>query len=72
MTDKPTFTVVESITQDKQHLGTLYDGLDNCIQDHLGRAEKNGVIVTLAEIVGTIEFIKTKYMSEIYEEYEED
>ena len=48
--------VVENLHQDsKPHIASLYDRLNEVIQDHCANS---GQIVTGAEVVGTLELLK--------------
>lgn len=51
-----TLKVVENLYQDsKPHIASLYDRLNEVIQDHCANS---GEIVTGAEVVGTLELLK--------------
>lgn len=51
-----TLRVVENLHQDsKPHIASLYDRLNDVIQDHCANS---GQIVTGAEVVGTLELLK--------------
>lgn len=51
-----TLKVVENLHQDsKPHIASLYDRLNEVIQDHCANS---GQIVTGAEVVGTLELLK--------------
>lgn len=64
MPKKPDLRVVEKLHgDDYEPLGNLHDRLLNVIDEYCVREEKKrGTCVTLAEIVGTLEYVKREFM----------
>ena len=61
--NKPKLAVVKTLHPgEKKQIGSLGERLRQTIEDYVDEEHRQGRIVTFAEIVGTIEFLKKKYM----------
>ena len=61
--NKPKLEIVKALhPSEKRQISNLGERLRQTIEDYVDQEHLNGRIVTFAEIVGTIEFLKKKYM----------
>lgn len=57
--------IVDLHPNSKPHVSTLGDRLDEVIKDFCKQSKKQGVKVTFAEIIGTLEAVKTDYIDQM-------
>jgi len=62
MSDKPKLKIVEAHPDEKRQLLNLGERLHQDIQEYVNQEDRNGRMVTYNEIVGTLEFLKKRYL----------